>query len=197
MKWLKRIRGTIGIGLTWAFGWAVGGIMIGVASVVLPGLPWQLFFDVFDAPLPAFAIPGFFAGVFFSTVVGIAARRRRLSELSLPRFVAWGALAGVLVTLFPFALVAVGLASRGGSSVGGWQILSVITGPFVLLSAASAAITLKVARYAQRQEFGDVTDAMGDGALADGDAHGLLGEGSTSFVGQRTVGADELARPER
>ena len=29
-------------------------------NLLLPGLPWNAFFEVFDAPLPAFAIPGFF-----------------------------------------------------------------------------------------------------------------------------------------
>ena len=78
------------MGLTWGFGWAIAGVLIGVASILLPGLPWDAFFEVFDAPLPAFAIPGFFAGVFFSTVLAIAGRRRRFRELSLPRFAAWG-----------------------------------------------------------------------------------------------------------
>ena len=63
--WLKRIRGAIGMGLTWAVGWALTGLAIGVASIALPFLPWHLFFDVFDAPLPALAVPGFFGGLFY------------------------------------------------------------------------------------------------------------------------------------
>ena len=85
-KWLRRIRGAVGMGLTWAVGWALFGVLIGVTSVLLPGLPWDLFFEVFDAPLPALAIPGFVGGALFSTVLGIAGRRRRFDELSLPRF---------------------------------------------------------------------------------------------------------------
>jgi hypothetical protein len=141
MKWLRRIRGAIGMGLTWAFGWAIAGVLIGVASILLPALPWDAFFEVFDAPLPALAIPGFFAGVFFSGVLGIAGRRRRFRELSLPRFAAWGAAGGLLLTVFPFALVAVGLGSRAGSHLGTWQIIAVITGPFVLMSTVSASVT--------------------------------------------------------
>ena len=74
-KWLRRIRGAVGMGLVWAVGWALAGLLIGVASMLLPGLPWDSFFQVFDAPLPALAIPGFFAGAFFSVVLGIAGRR--------------------------------------------------------------------------------------------------------------------------
>src|SRR5688572_2627475 len=153
------------MGLMWAAGWAVAGLLIGVSSILLPWLPWDSFFEVFDAPLPAMAIPGFFAGVFFSAVLGIAGRHRKFSELSLPRFAAWGAVGGVLLILFPFALVAVGLASRGGSDLGTWQIIAAISGPFILLSAASASGSLMLARRAENKrslEAGE--DAAGLGA---------------------------------
>jgi hypothetical protein len=88
--WLRHIRGAIGVGLTWAVAWAIVGLLIGVASSLLPGLPWDSVFDVFDAPLPALAIPGFVGGVIFSVVLGIVERRRTFAELSLPRFAAWG-----------------------------------------------------------------------------------------------------------
>ncbi len=152
MQWLKRVRGAIGMGLTWAVGWALAGLSIGVASILLPELPWNLFFDVFDAPLPAFAVPGFFAGVIFSAVLAVTGRHRTFHQLTLPRFAMWGAIGGVLLTAFPFVLVSVGLASREGSRLGTWQVLSVITGPFVLLSAVSAAASLLLARKAARAE---------------------------------------------
>ena len=172
MKGLRRLRGAIGMGLTWAVGWAIGGLLIGVASILLPGLPWDGFFEVFDAPLPALAVPGFFAGLFFSAVLGIAGRRRRFQELSLPRFAAWGAAGGLLLTLFPFALVAVGLASREGSTVGTGQIVAVITPLFVLLSAASATVTLILARNAERRESRAAGDVAGDAGVLEGRAHG-------------------------
>src|SRR3954469_4905035 len=123
-EWARRLRGALGMGLTWAIAWAIGGMSIGVASLLFPGVLSGSFFTAFDAPLPALAVPGFFAGVFFSVVLGVAGRRRRFSELSLPRFAAWGALGGVLLIAFPFALVAVGLASRSGSDLSTWRILS-------------------------------------------------------------------------
>jgi hypothetical protein len=158
-KWLERIRGALGIGLTWALGWAIAGLMIGGASVLLPGLPWNAFFEVFDAPLPALAIPGFFAGMFFSIVLGVLGRRRDFRELSLRRFVAWGALGGLLLTIFPFVLVTVGLASREGSTLSTWQILSAIAGPFILLSAGSAFVTLLIARIAERGRAPEASEA--------------------------------------
>jgi hypothetical protein len=173
--WLRRIRGAVGMGLTWAAGWALAGVLIGVASILLPGLPWDSFFRVFDAPLPAMAIPGFFGGVFFSIVLGIAGRRRRFSELSLPRFAAWGAVSGLLLILFPFALVAVGLASTEGSDVGAWQAIAILGGPFILLSAVSAAGSLALARKAENRQVLKAGDAVTEVGLTEGGAQELLG----------------------
>ena len=166
-KWLRRIRGAVGMGLTWAAGWALGGLLIGVASVLLPGLPWDPFFQVFDAPLPAMAVPGFFAGMFFSTVLGVAGRRRPFRELSLPKFAAWGAVGGLLLLAFPFVLVGVGLASTEGSSVHPLKALAVIAGPFIVLSVISASVTLIVARRAEGRAAFDVEEAeeLGDGEM--------------------------------
>ena len=141
------------MGLTWALGWAVAGLLIGVSSKLLPFLPWDVFFEIFDAPLPAMAIPGFFGGVFFSMVLGIAGRSRRFSELSVRRFAALGALGGLLLTLFPFLLVAVGLASTEGSAHSAWEVLRVIGPTFILLGTVSAAVTLMVARKAEKREL--------------------------------------------
>src|SRR5512139_1446686 len=101
--WMRRIRGAVGMGLTWAAGWALVGVLIGVTSRLLPGFPWGRFFEVFDAPLPALAIPGFVGGVLFSMVLGIVARRRRFEELSLLRFAVLGAMGGLLLSLVPAA----------------------------------------------------------------------------------------------
>lgn len=149
-RWLRRIRGAVGMGLTWAVGWAFAGLLVGVTSKLLPWVPLDWFFEVFDAPLPAFAIPGFVAGVFFSAVLGIAGRSRRFRELSLPRFAAWGVAGGVLLTLFPFALVAVGLASLNPGAAS-WPVIAAVGGTFVVLSTVSASATLMVARKAERR----------------------------------------------
>ena len=172
-KWLRRIRGAVGMGLTWAAGWALFGVLIGVTSRLLPGLPWDSFFEVFDAPLPALAIPGFFGGALFSMVLGIAGRRRRFDELSLPRFAAWGAVGGLLLSLMPAALVAVGLASLGRPDAGLWKITATIGGPLILLSALSACGSLMLARMAVDRKL---LEASEDGA-----------EGSRPFVHERSA----------
>jgi hypothetical protein len=162
------------MGLTWAAGWALAGVLIGVTSILLPGLPWHFFSSVFDAPLPALAIPGFFGGVFFSMVLGIAGRRRSFSELSLARFAAWGAVGGLLLTLFPFALVAVGLASREGSDLGAWHVIAAIGGPFILLSAVSATGSLALARIAENRRLPEASEDVTEKGLTKGEARELL-----------------------
>lgn len=195
-KWLRRTRGAVGMGLTWAAGWAVAGILIGVSSVILPELPWDAFFDVYDAPLPTLAIPGFVGGAIFSVVLGIAGRRRRFDELSLPRFAAWGAVGGVLLSLVPLTLAGMDLLS-GGDPSDLVRATLVISGPFTILSALSATASLLLARRAQdrhaHRSGGDVTHVR----PAYGKAQELLeARANASFDQQQAVRPRERSRPD-
>lgn len=147
-NWLGRMRGMVWLCLTWAAAWAIAGLLIGVTSLVTPFLPWDAFFNVFDAPLPALGLPGFIGGAIFSVVLGLGENRRRLEELSLARFGAWGALAGLLLSLVPAAMVSVGLATlnRPDSL---WKLTTAISGPLTLMGAVSGAGSLLLARTAR------------------------------------------------
>ena len=149
MKWLICVRSAVGMALTWAAGWAVTGVLIGVTSMLLPGLPWDVFFKFFDAPLPALAVPGFLGGALFSVVLVIMERRRSFAELSLVRFSAWGAVSGLLLSLVPAALAAAGLATLNNPDLGPRQITAIITGPLTVLGAVSAFGSLILARRAR------------------------------------------------
>jgi len=121
------------MGLTWALGWTVVG-MLGVVAVytLFPELP-----DIFDIWIPVFAYPGFLSGVGFSVVLGIAERRHSFDQLSLPRFTAWGAVGGLLVGGFVMG-VFFGRAP--------FAALAAITATSTLLGAGSAAGMLALAR---------------------------------------------------
>jgi hypothetical protein len=149
--WVKRVRGVVGMGVTWAVGWAVGGLCIGVSSLLLPWLPWNVFFELFDAPLPALAVPGFFAGLLFAGVFSVAARGTPLTAISLPRMTAWGALGGALLSLVPATMVSVGLATINPSGRGQWELTAAIAGPLMFFSALSATLSLLMARRASRR----------------------------------------------
>jgi hypothetical protein len=181
------------MGLTWAVEWVLAGLLIGMTSKLLPGLPWDWFFGVFDAPLPALAIPGFFGGLFFSMVLGIAAHRRRFRDLSLPLFAAWGASGGLLLTLFPFALVAVGLASLNASP---WTIIAAIGGPFILLGAVSASVSLMLARTAEGRELAGASEDLAEVGLTRADAKQLLGDTDASLHGQPAASRGDRVRPD-
>jgi hypothetical protein len=195
-KWLRRTRGAVGMGLTWAAGWAVAGILIGVSSVLLPALPWDAFFDVFDAPLPTLAIPGFVGGALFSVVLGIAARHRRFDELSLPRFAAWGAVGGLLLSFVPLALAGVDLLS-GSDPSALVRATVVISGPFTILSALSATASLLLARRAQdRHSHRSGGDALRVAPSYSKAQQLLEGRGTARFTDQSAARPRDRARPD-
>lgn len=163
-KWLQRIRGTIGIGLTWAAGWAPTGAITGWVTGVFLGFPLSVVTANYAV---MFGALGFIGGTIFSTVLSLAEDRRSFNQLSLPRFVAWGALGGLLLG---------GLSVTAGLLGAGLTILgAVITGASTLLGAGSAAGTLVIARAAHSQallkEGEDVTHA------------GLTGEEARQLLG--------------
>ncbi|HEX2208133.1 MAG TPA: hypothetical protein VHG93_10665 [Longimicrobium sp.] len=136
-KGLRRIRGAIGMGLTWAVVWAPVAVLIG------------MFVDPdgsMDEMWPAIgAYPGFLGGVVFSVVLAIAARRRGLDELSLSRVAAWGAAAGLLVGVLPFTI------GEPTTERPLWLLAGVVIGSITLLSAVSAAGSLALARMAEKR----------------------------------------------
>lgn len=151
------------MGLTWAVGWALTGLGIGALSLILPDAWTAPFFRVFDAPLPALAVPGFVGGALFSVVLSVAARRRRFDQLSLPGFTLLGAAGGALLAVVPTTMVLAGLATLAeGLSL--WRLTAVTAIPLTALSAASAAATLVIARKAQGPGDLGPIDALPDAA---------------------------------
>ena len=141
-KWLRRIRGAVGMGLTWAVAW----FGAGVALLLVVGV------GAADVPFPlGFGLLGFLAGVTFSGVLGIVEGRRRFDQMSLPRFAVWGGVGGLLLS--GIFVLATGL---------GGEVL--VLGPvFALSGAGCAAGSLALARTAEDRELlnasGDVAEA--------------------------------------
>jgi hypothetical protein len=155
-KWLRRIRGGIGMGLTWAAAWSAAGM--------IPR--WVLGINA-DAPFPLiFGVLGFMAGLTFSGVVVLTEGRRKFDQISLPRFAAWGAMGGLLLSAV-FAKVA---------SLE-WGDVLAIAPTFALASAVCASASLAVARRALRQELPDVRGATPAVDAADDEKPNLLGGG--------------------
>lgn len=154
---LRRIRGIIGTGITWAFGWAgvlvavhlIGGFSLQyIGQTVFAGLVW-----------------GFVAGGGFGLVLSIAERRHTLGDLSLWRVALWGGMGGSILFLLTLLLVAL-----AGSPTSGVMGAFVIT---VLLGAGFASGSVALAKRA-------------DTKLIEGDeAERSLRRGSSLMEGRR------------
>jgi len=158
-RWLRRLRGAIRTAVTWAVGWAAAGGIFGAVTVVSGIDPASALFWI-----PAtFAAAGFVGGMIFSAVLGLIEGRRTFAQMSLPRFAAWGALGGALVSIL---IVAMGLVGSTASVVA--------TVMLPLLAAGSASGSLALARGADDKvlESGNESD---DPALSEEKNRGLLG----------------------
>jgi hypothetical protein len=155
-KWVRRIRGAIGMGLTWAAAWFGAGLLLLVVMLAAGGSA--------DVPFPlGFGLLGFLAGVTFSGVLGIAEGRLRFDQMSLPRFAGWGAVGGLLLSVI-FGLVT-GLVGE----------IFVLGPVFALAGAGCAAGALALARKSEDRELLDTSADVSKAGLSEDEARELLG----------------------
>ena len=141
-KWIGRVRGAIGMGLSWGAVWFAAGL-----------LPRWVFGFNTDAPLPLiFGVLGFVAGVTFSGLLVLTEGRRRFDQMSLPRFAGWGAAGGLLLSA---------VFAKAASL--GWGDVAMIAPTFAAVCAVCASGSLAVARRAGR---GELSEPHGDPAEA-------------------------------
>lgn len=132
-KWARRIRGAIGMGLTWAAAGGLAGFLMASLSPFNPDLPFGLLF----------AGLGFITGVLFSVILVVLSGNRRFDRMSLSRFAGLGAASGFLLS----GTFAVAAMLRGQSFWGDFLLF----GPALIIAgAASATGTLALARRAER-----------------------------------------------
>ncbi len=162
-KWRKRIRGVIGLGLTWAAVWGGAGAILGVVAAVL-GLDTA---GVITEVAIIGAIAGFMAGATFSTVLGLTEGRRRFDEMSLPRFAFWGALGSLLVS---------GLLTATNTLSAETHMIVLAYGGFPLLAAGFAAGSLALARRADDRELLEHGADVADIGLTEEEKRELLGK---------------------
>ena len=143
---LKRLRGIIGTGLTWALGWAG---LFGVAGAI---------FGAYSIPRLAFigGFMGLIVGGSFAVILSITERRHSLEDLSLWRTALWGGLGGFLV--------AVVFSGSGGLI---WSLVTTMA----LLGTVSSAGTVAVAKRANRKLIEGEEDSV---LSLEGDGDGLL-----------------------
>ncbi len=165
---LRRIRGALGMGVTWFVGGFLAGGLIELVHNIWPN-PLGGAVDIWPMTL---GLPLFVGGILFSFVLAVAGRRRRFDELSIPRFALWGAIGGVLESLFPAVMVGLGLASP---NVPLWQITVSMAIPLSVASAVAASTTLWVARLAEDRELLEVSSEVAEVGLSEAERRELLG----------------------
>ncbi len=158
-----RLRAALGTAATWAVAWAGAGLSIGVLSVLIPALPLGWFFEVFDAPLPALAMPGFVGGLCYAAVVRVAGRRRPLREISLAEVAGWGIAGGLLLSAIP----ALSLLDNGpgGDPDGNWRLPAAIA-VLITFSVASAVGSFWLARRAAQRDTEALQNTLRDTLLS-------------------------------
>ena len=155
-KWLRRIRGAIGMGLTWA-----------AALFAVGTVPRWVFGVNTDAPIPlVFGVFGFIAGVTFSALLMLTEGGRRFDQMSIRRFAGWGAITGLLLS----ALWANAVSLRSGE-------LLAIAPTFALVCAVCASGSLALARRAVRRELPDSRGDTAEAELTDHEMRKLRGGG--------------------
>ena len=177
-KWWRRIRGAAATGLLWAVVWAPMAVIIGTQLIDPTDSMDEMWVMVG-------ALPGFVSGVIFSGILGIAAHRRRLDELSVRRTGAWGALSGSITGIIPFLI--------GSANGNAWLLAAIIIPTFAVVSGLSAAASLALA---QRGDASVAPETCGvgseslDGRLTDSDRR--LTNMSPHSVHSRTSAAVDM-----
>ena len=133
-NWLRRIRGAIGMGLSWAAVWAAAG-----------SVPRWLFGFNTDVPFPlVFGLLGFIAGIIFFGILVLFEGRRTFDQMSLPRFAVWGGIGGILLSAVWTRAVSLG-----------WVDVVAIAPTFAIASALCASGSLALARRGEKRELRD------------------------------------------
>jgi hypothetical protein len=162
--WQQRLRGAIGIGLTWAAGWAPVGALTGAFVARAMDFPVA---TVATNYAVAFAALGLVGGAIFSILLSVVEGRRYFSQLSLPRFVLLGGVGGLVLgglavsaSLFGMSMMGIGALALAAST---------------MLGAGSAAVTLGIAMGSPGRLRIRDGDDLAHGSLVGGRARPLRG----------------------
>ncbi len=136
-KLYRRIRGLLGMGVTWGGLWAgIGAVVGGVLGALSPDL-W-----VWGNPILEWAfgmgLYGLVSGMGFGALLSLGEGRKTVLDLSLPRVAIWGALGSVAVPVLFGLLGAFGAGTTAVDIVQAMVLTGVLGGTFAPGSVALA-----------------------------------------------------------
>ena len=163
--WLRRLRGAVGMGLTWMVGWIPVGVLYGLTMSALGGVQVPLAAAVFIGA-KLFGGLGFMAGGLFSLVLGITEGNHRFDQLKGSRFAMWGAVGGLLLGA---------IACLNGAGGPGFDLEDVFVLAFsTFLGTGSAAATFAIAREGGNRALAAADEELETLGLSEGEKHDLL-----------------------
>ena len=173
-KWLKRIRGAVGMGLTWAVPWSAIGALVALLPGSMPvGFPGVL--ELILGFAAQYGVLGFVGGATFSAVLGVTEGRHRFDQLSLPRFALWGGIGGLMMWAVSDTIGLSVMSLLGSVGVPGFTMTGAISaGTIVLLGAGSAAGSLSLARRADEQVLLQAGERVAEFGLTEKEVRELL-----------------------
>ncbi|MGZ8377857.1 MAG: hypothetical protein ACXW61_08260 [Gemmatirosa sp.] len=158
MTVLRRLRGILGIALTWCAAFALIGALFGlglvlaIASGALPPSPYReenLYLMIILSRAARWAMIGVLSGIAFAVTLMVAERRQTLATLSPTRVARWGRLAGTLGSGAMAAVVVAFVLLDGTPAMSAWRLLVGFAAvPLFggLLGRMTATATLRAAR---------------------------------------------------
>ena len=150
---LKKLRGALGIALTWAVAWAVAGVALVTLIYVSVEGPWPdefPFWEFARSSVFRFGLYGLMSGALFSGALATIHHRRTLSELKPAWVGLWGGLAGFLISI---GVLGVAFATGGIPSSAG-PLGAIALGVSIIyggIGAATAVGTIVLAQAGTRE----------------------------------------------
>lgn len=137
----SRVGRALGLAVAWAIAWAPIALIAGT-TLIDPDDSMDEMWVLIGA------YPGFICALLFCALLALAERGRRLRDIRLARLAFYGAIAGLVLGVFPLLI---GGEPKAGSLD---RLGPVVAGSFVTMSALSALATGAVARSRRRHRPG-------------------------------------------
>lgn len=137
---LRKLRGALGIGVTWGVSWALLGALLGI----LVGIVRPSDIDPGEGPATIARVLGFvglISGIGFATLLSLTESRKSIRELSLVRAALWGFLGAAAIPALTGADASMGLISGGLGAL--FAAGSIATARHRVLSQGEAAKLMK------------------------------------------------------